>query len=412
MIPRSKQPDEFDAFCDPDWESQEACEESDAAWEDAAVLRALAQSVEAPGSGAGEWVTPEGRSSPADFSAEDLALARTLNSLFAVEREELPPLFIQTLAADAQHWAAPSGLIQRVTYHVFRRLHIPRRPLHAHVEQTRLRGLQSLKRRPRTVGLGTVLAVVLLGLAILLPSFAGTMQQFISGKSGVKIASNASKYLLTDGELTQYLSLPQLQQAVPFQPYWLGKAQGGYKYQSLLLHMGQQWADGPVLEVQYHQLSYTGTGFLSVREFQPVADKVILQVVENGAATLVQINGQRAIYINGRWVRHRGALVWEYGTQAELIYQQNGLFFWITADQRDGATLASLEAMVTSLEHLYLGIPRPNLPEGSPPPPAQVASTLAEASLGDVITMMSANASSTSGSAVYIALGEPPDDGI
>jgi hypothetical protein len=411
MIPRSKQPNEFDAFYDPDAESQDAYETHEATWEDAAILRALAQSAETPGSGAGEWVTPEGRCSPEDFSAEDLALARKLNSLFAVEREELPPLFIQTLAGDARNWAAPSGLIQRVTYHVFRRLHLPLRLPSRHVEQTRPQSLHSLKRRPRPVGLGSALVVVFLGLVALLPAFAGSMQHFLTGNTRVKVTSGAPKGLLTEGELTQYLSLPQLQQAMSFQPYWLGKAQGGYKYQSLLLHMGQQWANGPVLEVQYHQPSYTGAGFLSVREFQAAAGKVILQVVEDGAAHVVQINGQRAIYINGRWVRHRSVLVWEYGTQAELIYQQNGLFFWITADQRDGATLASLEAMAASLEHLYLAIPRPNLPESVPPPHAQVASTLAEASLGDVITMMSANAASSGGSTVYIALGEPPDDG-
>ncbi|HEX6776790.1 MAG TPA: hypothetical protein VF099_01245, partial [Ktedonobacterales bacterium] len=130
MIPRSKQPNESDAFCDPDRQGQEASEAITHAWQEDARLQELLANEDASGSGADQWVTPEGRRSPRDFSTEDLSLARELSSLFSVEREELPPLFVQTLAGASHDWQAPSGLTQRVTYHVFRRLHIPRSLFH------------------------------------------------------------------------------------------------------------------------------------------------------------------------------------------------------------------------------------------------------------------------------------------
>src|SRR5690349_15705369 len=104
MIPRSKQPNEYDAFCDPDGQGQEAADAFAQAWHEDDRREALLANPRNPGSGAGQWVTPEGRCSPRDFSTDDLSLARDLNSLFSVEREELPPLFVQTLAGDSRDW--------------------------------------------------------------------------------------------------------------------------------------------------------------------------------------------------------------------------------------------------------------------------------------------------------------------
>lgn len=409
MIPRSKQPNEYDAFCDPDEVGQEASDTMDQARQEDARLQALLANADACGSGAGQWVTPEGRRSPGDFSTEDLSLARDLNGLFSLEREELPPLFVQTLANTSQDWQAPSGLTQRVTYHVFRRLHLPRRLFHREQAVQRPVGVQVLKRLPRTVGVSTALALVLMSLLAVAPSFASGLRLLL-GNTGVQVARSYPHQVVNDMVLTQYLSLRQAEESVPFQTYWLGESQTNYHYQSLLLHMGQQWADGPVVEVQYRLPEAIGTGLLSVREFLPAPGSTVLLVVAEQAAQQVQVAGQPAIYINGRWVRHQGELAWEYGTQAELLYQANGLIFWITADQRDGATPASLEAMAAALKVLYMGVPRVHLPELSSPPRAQAAAALSDASLGEVVALVSAGASPETGAAVYIALGQPPDD--
>jgi hypothetical protein len=229
------------------------------------------------------------------------------------------------------------------------------------------------------------------------------------GNTGVQVAPSYPHQAINDLVLTQYLSLRQAEESVPFQSFWLGESQGGYQYQSLLLHMGQQWADGPVVEVQYRLPQATGTGLLSMREFLPSPGSTVLLVVAEHAAQQVQVAGQPAIYINGRWVRHQGELTWEYGTQAELLYQANGLIFWMTADQRDGATPASLEALAAALKVLYMGAPRVHLPELSAPPRAQAAAALSDASLGEVVALVPAGASPQTGAAVYIALGQPPD---
>lgn len=407
MIPRSKQPNEYDAYCDPDEQGQDASEAFTQAWQETARLQALLAEGQ-PGSGAGQWVTSEGRHSPADFSGDDLSLARDLNGLFSVEREELPPLFVQTLAGVNQDWQAPSGLTQRVTYHVFRHLHLPRRLFPIEQRADRPAGIRVLKRLPRAVGVSTVLALVLMSLVAVAPSFANGLRLLL-GNTGVQVAPSYPSQAINDVALTQYLSLRQAEEIVPFQTVWLGESQAGYHYQSLLLHMGQQWANGPVVEVQYRLPHAVGTGLMSVREFLPSPGSTVLLVVAEHAAQPVQVAGQQAIYINGRWVRHQGQLTWEYGTQAELLYQANGLIFWITADQRDGATPDSLEAIATSLTVLYLGAPRLHLPELLSPLRAQTAAALAQASLGDVIALVPAGASPQTGAAVYIALGQPPD---
>lgn len=408
MIPRSKQPNEYDASCDPDGQEQNSSEAFVHAWQDDDRLQSLLANGEDSGSGAGQWVTPEGRCSPGDFSTVDLSLARDLNSLFSVEREELPPLFVQTLAGDCHDWQAPSGLTQRVTYRVFRRLHLPRRLFHTAQRAEKPAGVQALKRLPRTVGVSTVLALLLMSLVAVAPSFANGLRLLL-GNTGVQVAPSYPHQAINDMVLTQYLSLREVEDSVPFQSFWLGESQAGYHYQSLLLHMGQQWADGPVVEVQYRLPEATGTGLLSVREFLPAPGSTVLLVVAEHAAQQVQVAGQPAIYINGRWVRHQGELSWEYGTQAELLYQANGLIFWITADQRDGATADSLEAMAAALKVLYMGMPRVRLPELSAPPRAQAAAALSDASLGEVVALVPAGASPQTGAAVYIALGQPPD---
>lgn len=410
MIPRSKQPNEYDAFCDPDGQGQDASEAITHAWQEDARLQELRANEDASGSGADQWVTPEGRRSPLDFSTEDLSLARELSGLFSVEREELPPLFVQTLACASNDWQAPSGLTPRVTYHVFRRLHIPRSLFHTEQALKKPAGVRALKHLPRTVGVSTVLALVLMSLVAVAPSFANGLRLLL-GNTGVQVAQSYPAQVRSDPVLTQYLSLRQAEESTPFQTYWLGESQAGYHFQSLLLHMGQQWADGSVVEVQYRLPQAVGSGLLSVREFLPASGSTVLLVVAEKAAQMVQIAGQQAIYINGRWVRHQGVLTWEYGTQAELLYQVNGLIFWITADQRDGATPASLEAMAGALKVLYLGEPHLHLPELSAPPRAQEAAALSQASLGEVVALVSAGASPDTGAAVYIALGQPPDDG-
>ena len=348
---------------------------------------------------------------PADFSAEEQELARDLNSLFPLEQEQLPPRFVQTLATENGAWVAPSGLEQRAACQVFRRLRLPRRLFSLQVpgadDTARRPGW--LGRAPRTLALSTLLALVVLSLVMVAPSFAQGLYLLL-GQTGMQVAPYSPQPTFAPQEQVQYLSLQQVRQSVPFIVHWLGVAPGAYQFQGLVLHRGQPWSDGPVVELQYGLAEGAGNGQLLVREFRPAAGATVLQVVAPGAVHPTPVNNQPAIYIDGQWVHQRQAIVWKYGVQAELLYQADGLIFWITADQRDGAGEAMLEGLAQALEPLYLCEPRLRPVDLMLPANARVAAVLSLASLGEVIALIPVGVSPGTGAAVYILLlGSPPD---
>ena len=65
---------------------------------------------------------------PDDFSEEDFEFAQELNALFSLDREEMPPLFIQTLLAaeDPRLQPAESGFEKKTYVRVFRKLQLKR----------------------------------------------------------------------------------------------------------------------------------------------------------------------------------------------------------------------------------------------------------------------------------------------
>ncbi len=414
MMPRSKQPNEHDHFSDTD-QSVEHMDErsSSAAAEDDPFL--LADNSSAAGSGGGLEVTDEGRLSPDDFSADDLALARDLHHLFPLEQEQLPPDFIQTLTTQSRAWAAPDGLAKRVNAQVFQRLQLSSHRLFRSAPSAPAegpRGVMFLRRAPQRIALGTLLAVALLSLVTVAPSFAQGLRMLL-GYTGVQMVPQYPQTTIVAPGQMQNLTPWAVQHVVPFTVSWLGPTPASYQFLGLVLHIGQPWADGPVVELQYaHGNPQTGFGPLIVREFRPKAKATVLQVVAQGAAHQAQIGNQQAIYIDGQWVQKHMAIVWEYGTRSELIYQSGGVIFWITADQRDGIGEAVLEDLARNLSPLYLGQMRRMLPEPVQPIDAQVASALSSASLGEVIALIPAGTSPETGAAVFIAEGSPLEDDV
>ena len=65
---------------------------------------------------------------PDDFSEEDFEFARELNALFSLDREEMPPLFVQTLLASEDPRLQPieTGFEKKTSARVFRRLRLKR----------------------------------------------------------------------------------------------------------------------------------------------------------------------------------------------------------------------------------------------------------------------------------------------
>jgi len=250
-----------------------------------------------------------------------------------------------------------------------------------------------------------LLAVIIVSLVTAVPSFTQGVRVLLT-PPGARSALPAAQTLPGPQDQGQYLSLQAVRSVVPYPLYWPGMATGMYQLQGLVLHLGQTWADGPVVDIQYALAISPGTGVRTVREFRPATG--ILQVVAQGAWHQTQVGNQPAIYIDGQWVQQRMAVVWRFGTQAELFYQSNGLMFWITADQHDGAGAAMLAEVAQKLTPLNLSQPPTRLVEQMLPS-AQYAETLGTANVGVVFSLIQASALPKTGAPVFIALGTPPE---
>lgn len=349
-----------------------------------------------------------------DFLADELSFAQELNNLFNLEQEELPPLFIQTLHNEQTDLMAPARLEQRLRYRVFRKLQLPQRPItqdQSGPERPPQR-LRSLRRRSKMLSLGVLIATVMISLFAFGPSMIANLQLV-----AISTPNQSAPGYTEGGDVsglipTQYLSLRQTEDSIPFDAYWLGNAPGNYNYQSLLLHTGQDWSDGPVVELQYGHLDPRyGYGRLILREFRPAANTITtLQTVPPEAVQTVQVTGDiEGIYVNGHWDSIDGEAIWSYDTEAQLLYQAKGLVFWITVDLRDETTSTRLINLVnTAMQQLYLGPPRPHLPELHSPPLAQSASALSKQIMNSHEQPMVVAYFPDTYSTVYIALSETP----
>lgn len=307
---------------------------------------------------------------PADFDEEEIRFAQELEILFSPQTEELPPYFVQTLleSDDQRFRPAEDGLEQRVQAHVFRRLKLRRRLFKS---QSFAFSPKPSIQRPLIAMCATFVIVLFMTVLFTAPSFAAGMTILLRGaRSGVyqvhsfppkltNPVSNSIDQQYWDSEEPRQVTLTAAQQLLQFPIYW-PEAPDKFSLTQIALcdNAAQQyWADGPVLEFTYemergHGVIPRGSGTLVISEFKPKGD--VLQVVQNGAARAVKIdqNGQaEAIYVDGQWV-YQNTHTWLFGQRSELIYQKNGVIFWIAADQRDGMDEPALLDVAHSL-HLF-----------------------------------------------------------
>jgi hypothetical protein len=141
--------------------------------------------------------------------------------------------------------------------------------------------------------------------------------------------------------------------------YWPESLPGNYDLDSVYLYQTADtpWADGPVVELVYdvNGVIPKGTGQIVIREFKPNED--VMQLVQDNAAHPIQTDQQgqpQAIYVDGQWIPHGKAFLWAAGGRCELIYQQNGVIFWIAGDQRDGLSEKGLWRIARSLHNIPL----------------------------------------------------------
>jgi hypothetical protein len=313
---------------------------------------------------------------PDDFSADDLAFAHELEALFDFSREEMPPLFVQTLLEpnDARLQTVEAGFETKTRARVLRRLKLPRNLSCSHTSFWQTLRSPIPLRRPFAVIAIITLLVMVLSMVYTAPAFASGMSILLSGShSGVLqvhdypggLASAQAHHMQTPGTThsassNRSIGLLQAVQMLHFSMYWPQPdvMPDNYVLDNVYIYKGadQSWADGPIMELDY---DYTfpgvaphGTGRIAICEFKPMGK--VLQVVQLGSAHELKINpnGQAsAIYVNGQWASiNKSSHAWEYSGRSELIYEHNGIIFWIVGFQNDGVSSNTLTTIASSLD--------------------------------------------------------------
>ncbi|HLI07857.1 MAG TPA: hypothetical protein VKV40_14905 [Ktedonobacteraceae bacterium] len=328
----------------------------------------------------GRGVTPlsrHGPELPADFSEEDEAFARELKALFSVEEEIVPPYFVQTLleAEDPRFNAVEPGFEQKTRARVFRQLNLHHRLYERRPPLTSIVNALPARQTLLTLSVAALffmVCTVLLtgqsfasGMDILLHGTHSGVMQMVHYPTGVHTDTQANIKSTSPGMRAEQsgpaqMTILQTEQLLEFPMYLPQYVPANYNLDSIYLYQSadQTWADGPVLELNYVYsvpgVTPAGTGKIAIREFLPNGN--VFQVVERGAAYPLNVDhmGQaQAIYVDGQWVRtNRYSHSWIFGQRSELIYQRDGVVFWIVGDQRDGITKGVLMNIANSLQTL------------------------------------------------------------
>ncbi|HZC77054.1 MAG TPA: hypothetical protein VE258_04860, partial [Ktedonobacterales bacterium] len=200
----------------------------------------------------------------------------------------------------------------------------------------------------------------------------------------------------------------------PTRVEWLGETLGRYQFSQMLLSAPQSWSDGPVVELRY-QLPHDqhgGSGVLDIREFRPAPTLAhVLQVVADGSATPVTVGFAPAAYVDGRWVHYGWNQEWQYGIKSELIFEQDGLVFWIVGDQRDGI---GQEQLVDAALHLSTV----SVSQITSPAPSlrligeQLVGSVADPAAGEVLALIHVGGSTTSADVAFVSLANSSPGGM
>lgn len=303
---------------------------------------------------------------PQDFSEEEITFAQELDSFFAFDKEQIPPYFVQTLLEpdDPRFQVIEDGFEHKTRARVFRRLNLRRRlfDTQGSVLGTVASGVSS--RRPFLILVTACMLFLLFtvaftsqsfveGVSVLLHGARGGVYQVHSYPTGMLVASYDQ-----NNNQPMRMSLSDAQQRLHFPIYWPQVTPKNFALDGVNLYQdrAQTWAEGPILELQYDYSApgapSHGSGEIAILEFKPNA--AVLQVIALGAAQIMLTDAKgnpQAIYVDGQWVSpNRYSHRWVSGGRNELIYQRNGIVFWIVGDQRDGVDKNVLLSIAQSLQ--------------------------------------------------------------
>jgi hypothetical protein len=356
--------------------------------------------------GGGAWTTEQAGGFPADFSQDEMAFARELAELFAPEREELPPMYTQTLLEDERLMAVPPGFEQKLIYRVFRQLRLARAPLfprhwHGMLVGTARNVLPRVS-RPLMAGLSAAAACMAFTIILASPAFAAGLQ-YLLAHSGAQTVRSYPDHVSASGTMTP--THKGGYEGAPTHIDWFGPSLGDYQFSQVMMSVPQRWSDGPVVELRYTRAGETtGNGILDVREFRPSHDLArVLQVVEDGAANSVQVGDQPGVYIDGQWINYTKHPSWQFGVKGELIFEQDGMIFWIVADQLDGMKQEQLVDAALNLTPVAL-TRLTSVPPSMRMIAEQLVGSLEDPAAGEVLALIPIGSSVDSSSVSFVSL--------
>lgn len=304
-------------------------------------------------SGAGERPWPD------DFTLEDKQFATELHDLFPIEHEELPPLYIETLLGSDICTPLESSDVRRMIYQVRRKAGLPRKRLFtrqwapgAWASDLSVDDVTSAVKRVSK----PVLAVVTLLIFCMLGSMYLATPSFAQGVRLLFGNTGAQQVVRYPGNVATEQHVTATKSPVATMPvFWLGASTNDFVYQGMRTLPQEQYSRGPILDIQYvlseRTSQQTGSGLIDIREFQ-ISDawSAVLQSVQAGSASVVSVNGLPAVYVDGMWVTAPGQrTTWQSGTRSMLIFEQQGVIFWIVGDQRDGMGQAQLVQLASQM---------------------------------------------------------------
>ena len=313
-----------------------------------------------------------GRPWPDGFTLEDQQFAEELRAFFPIEDEELPPLYIQTLLDEEAQAPLARSDVRRMMYTIRRRLDLPQKPLFTRqwsptawardISAEEVGAAARRAGRP-VVTLLALLVVFMVGSMLLAtPSFAQGLRLIFGDTGAQQVAhypGNVVPEKHVDGAAAQSEAMPV---------FWMSAISGDYLYQGMRTLPQEQYSRGPILDLQYvlsqRTAQQTGSGILDIREFQIAPSlSAVLQSVQVGSTSLVMVNGLNAVYVDGMWVTTPGQrAIWQSGTRSMLIFERDGVIFWIVGDQRDGLGQAQLVQFASQMTPTTMStLVQPNL---------------------------------------------------
>jgi hypothetical protein len=305
---------------------------------------------------------------PADFTVEEVEFACELDTLFSLEQENLPPLFVQTMVEcdDPRYQSVENGFELKTRATVFRRLQLERRlnlsvrPSMREIFQARTASVS----RPMLAFCASCLLFVLMTIAATAPAFASGLSYLLSGansgvvfvdQSPVKTAAPLPSQEGTKDD-TQKISFMAAQQRLHFSASVPSYVPARYNQSNFYLYAGNNsWADGPIMVVEYtYALPGVAPKHITICEFKP--SETVYLVVKDGAAKRITVNNSSndtAIFVEGHWTDTGVSNpTWDYNDRSELIDEINGVVFWIVGDPSDGINNAELTSVASSM-HVF-----------------------------------------------------------